>query len=233
MSAQEPQTPRPATAKEPEPLQKAVTVIVAIIAATGAMTGFLNAQESGRASGATRAGLAAQSRASEQHITNGRILDADFDYISEAEILAFSATEYDAVGQTADAERARLLSRFLLTHTYASSNYYTDASIDEAVDQYAIVGFNAIWSGYGEFRDVLFAETAALQAAADEHLANASIAGRRAEGFLLSIALMAVAVSIGAVALVTKSPRWKLVDLAMVATFSSLALANVAFTISA
>lgn len=233
MSAQAPQTPQAPAPKEPERLQKIVTVLVALIAATGAMTGFLHTQESGRAGAATRAGLVAQSQASEQEITHGRVLDQDFDYIIEAESLAFSADQYDAAGQPADANRSRALGRYLLgaTYNYAYTDYYSDADADDAVYLYGTVGFGVIWAAYERYRDDLAVESAAAQATADRHFANASFAGRRADAYVLSIALMAAAVSMGAVALTVKSPRWKLVNLAVVATFYSGALANIGVTI--
>gem|GEM_PF-4366075 len=71
----------------------------------------------------------------------GRILDADFDYISEAEILAFTDTECDSASLTGDADRSRGLSKYLLTHTYGYySEYHTDAEVDVAVDDYLVVG---------------------------------------------------------------------------------------------
>lgn len=215
---------------EPERLTKVITVMVALIAATGAISAFLSARESGAAGAATRAGLAAQTRASEQHITAGRILDADFDYISEAEILAFTGTEYDASGLTEDADRTRLLAEFLLTHTYGYGVYYTDAMITESVDQYATLGFDAIWDGYGTFRDDLNAEVDATQAEADQYLTNASVAGGRAEGFLLTITFLAVAGALGAVALATKSPRLKGIAFTIMVALYSLSLANLVYT---
>ena len=218
-------------AKDPERFTQTVVVFVALIAATGAVAGFLSAREAGQAGADTRAGLAAQSRASEQHITVGRILDADFDYISEAEILAFTATEYDSAGLTEDADRSRGLSRYLLTHTYGYySEYYADAEIGVAVDDYLVVGFDAIWAAYGAFRDDLNAEVTNAQAVADQHLANASYAGRRSEGFLLTVAIVAVAAALGTVAVATKLPRVKVIVVVVVLALYSIGLLNLVVT---
>lgn len=221
----------PKAAKSPERLQQSVTIMVALIAATGAVAGFLSARESGRAGGEARVGLIAQTQASEQYIQVGRILDADFDYISEAEILAFTATEYDAAGLTDEADRARVLSVYLLTSTYGYGTYYTDTMIDDAVYGYATLGFDAIWAGYDQFRTDLYAEADAAQAEADQHFENATYAGRKGDGFLLSVLFMTTAAALGAVALATKSARLKLVDMAVVVSLFAVGLGNLLYTL--
>src|SRR3972149_1123322 len=77
-------------------LTKGITVFIAFIAATAVVCGFLNNLESSRGKQETTAGLAAQSLASERSIQVGRIFDADFDYLVDAEVHAFIASELDA-----------------------------------------------------------------------------------------------------------------------------------------
>jgi len=221
-----------AAAKRQDRLTKVITVVVAVIAATTVLSGFLNTLESGQASGETRAGLAAQSRASERSLQVGRIFDADFDYISAAEVHAFTASEFDAQGFVDDAARERAIALYLLQSTYGYAvGYYSDTLVQNAVDAYDTTGFGDVWDAFVTYTDDLQVEVDAQQAEADLRLGTASDAGRRAERFTLSAVLMAVAVAVSTVALSTDSKRLRLADLVLIAILYALGSANLLWTL--
>jgi len=222
----------PPGAKRQDRLTKVITVVVAVIAATAVLSGFLNTLESGRASGETRAGLAAQSRASERSIQVGRIFDADFDYISAAEVHAFTASEFDAQGFVDDAARERAIALYLLQSTYGyADGYYSDTLVQNAVDAYDTTGFADVWDAFVTYTDDLQVEVDAQQAEADLRLATASDAGRRAERFTLSAVLMAVAVAVSTVALSTESRRLRYADLGLVFALYASGWVNLGLTL--
>ena len=212
-------------------LTKGITVFIAFIAATAVVSGFLNNLESSRVNQETRAGLAAQSLASERSIQVGRIFDADFDYLVDAEVHAFIASELDAQSLFDDAARERAIALYLLQSTYGyADGYYSDALVENAVDAYGTVGFDGVWDAFTGYADELQAEVDARQLEADAHLAAASDAGRRASGFILSTVLMAVAVSISPVALASPLRALRLWDLAIITALYAIGGLNLAWT---
>ncbi|MGI0150156.1 MAG: hypothetical protein ACREDF_11580 [Thermoplasmata archaeon] len=213
-------------------LTKVITVVVAVIAATAVLSGFLNTIESGRASGETRAGLAAQSRASERSIQVGRIFDADFDYISAAEVHAFTASEFDLRGLVDDAARERAIALYLLQSTYGyAAGYYSDALVENAVDAYDTTGFGDVWDAFSSYSDDLQIDVDNQQGEANMHLADASEAARRAARFTLRTVLMAVAVAVSTVALSTESKRLRYADLGLVIALYTSGWVNLALTL--
>ncbi len=223
-------------AEASDAMSKAITVIIAIIAATGVFSGYLNTLESSREGDETRSGLQAQSQASETSIQRSAVIDADFDYISSAEIHTFTAYQFEAQGLTGDADREKAIAEYILRSTYGAAGvyadraYYTEAMIVEAVEQYLTAGFDTLWLAWGEYTTYLQVEADAKQAAADAHLVNASNASRRGDGFMLSAVLMALAVAMGTMALVTRSAALRVTDIAIIATLYALGLANLLLT---
>jgi len=218
--------------KRQDRLAKIITVLVAAIAATAVVGGFLNSLESARANQETRAGLAAQARASERSLEVGRVVDADFDYIVSAEVHAFTASEFDAQGFGEDAGRERSIAVFLLQSTYGYvDGYYLAAVLEAAVYDYDTSGFNQVWTAYTTYTDDLLADVGAQQAEAEAHLVAASDAGRKAGGFTLSAVLMAVAVALGTVALSTDSKRMRQADIVLIASLYALGWANLVWTL--
>ena len=229
---EQPRPPTQEAAKRQDRVAKVVTVLVAVIAATAVVCGFLNSLESARANEKTRAGLAAQARASERSLEVGRVVDADFDYIVAAEVRAFTASELDAQGFAEDAGRERSIALFLLQSTYGYADaYYLAAVLESAVYDYDTSGFNQVWNAYTTYADDLLADVEAQQAVAEAHLVAASDAGRKAGSFTLSAVLMAVAVALGTVALSTESKRMRQADLVLIASLYGLGWANLVWTL--
>jgi len=226
-----PKTPSPESPKPPDRLTKRITVVIAVIAASTVVCGFLNNLESGRASQETRTGLAAQSLASERSLEVGRIYDADFDYLSTAEVRAFLATELDAESLVPEAERERAIALYLLRSTYGyGDGYYSETAVQEAVYGYQDMGFENMWGLFSTYVETLQADVDAKRATADSHLAAASDAGQKATGFTLSAVLMAVAVALGTVALATESKALRFADLGVIAVLFALGWANLVWT---
>ena len=227
-----PWPPPPEAAKRRDRVAKIVTVFVAVIAATAVVCGFLNSLESGQANDETRAGLAAQARASELSIRLGQVADQDFDNIAAAEVHAFTASELDARGFAEDAGLERSIALFLLTATYGYAyGYYPSADLESAVYSYETSGFVQVWNAYTTYTDGLQAGVDAQQAEAEAHLVAASDAGRKAGSFTLSAVLMAVAVALGTVALSTESKRMRQADLVLIASLYGLGWANLVWTL--
>jgi len=224
-------TPSPEAPKHQDRLTKRITFLVAVIAASTVVCGFLNNLESGRVSQETRTGLAAQSLSSERSLEVGRIFDADFDYINTAEVHTFLATELEAQSLVSEAERERAVAMYLLRSTYGyGDSYYSDMVMEDAVYRYNVAGFDNMWAAFSTYAGTLQADVDAKRAMGDAHLAAANDAGQRATGFMLSAVLMAVAVALGTVALVTEAKVLRYSDLVVIAILYALGWANLAWT---